>query len=143
MQKKNHDAAAPWFFYARKEEMDMKKRCPCGSRGGYGREIYCTRCGVPLERKKVYIAGRITGDPDYRQKFEAAANRLTDTGHIPLNPANLPEGLSRADYMRICTAMLETADEVLFLPDWQDSRGASLEMQWCLYIGKPFHCGEW
>jgi hypothetical protein len=38
--------------------------------------------------------------------------------------------------MRICFAMLESADTAAFLPDWEDSPGAQLEKHWCEYVGK-------
>lgn len=85
---------------------------------------------------KFYIAGKIAGDKDYKAKFQDAEQRLIDAGHVALNPAKHPDGLSRADYMRLCFAMMETADVVLFLPDWRDSPGARLEREWCLYVGK-------
>lgn len=65
--------------------------------------------------KKVYIAGKITGDPEYRMKFRLEKNRLEAEGHIVLNPAELPAGMDPKDYMRICFAMMEVADEVVFL----------------------------
>lgn len=40
------------------------------------------------------------------------------------------------DYMRLCFAMMEAADVVLFMQDYQDSRGAMLEWAWCQYVGK-------
>lgn len=40
------------------------------------------------------------------------------------------------DYMRLCFAMMEAADAVLFMQDYQDSRGAMLEWAWCQYVGK-------
>ena len=85
---------------------------------------------------KVYIAGRITGNPHYEGKFAEAERMLSDQGHIVLNPAALPCGMSRADYMRICFAMIDCADLVYFLPDWQDSPGAKLEHSYCRYIQK-------
>lgn len=87
---------------------------------------------------KVYIAGRITGDENYKAKFEAAERyikRMHDD--IVLNPAILPAGMKPADYMRICFAMLDTADIVVFLPDFKESKGAMLEHTWCKYTGKP------
>ncbi len=45
---------------------------------------------------KVYIAGKISGDPKYREKFAAEQELLEGQGHIVLNPAELPEGLSSA-----------------------------------------------
>lgn len=89
-------------------------------------------------KRKVYIAGKITGDPNYREKFQWAGNHFRECGDIVLNPASLPEGMSRADYMRICFAMMESADIVAVLPNYQDSLGARVEIAWCDYIKKPY-----
>ena len=85
---------------------------------------------------KVYIAGKITGDPGYRDKFAAAEIQLGRKGHIVLNPAELPEGMKPADYMRICFAMIDVADAVVFLPDAAESAGTRLEKSYCDYIRK-------
>ena len=87
---------------------------------------------------KIYIAGKITGDKRYKAKFAAAAKNLQAAGHVVLNPATLPAGLTDADYMRIGMAMLHTADQVTFLPDYQESAGAMVEMDYCRRIGKPW-----
>lgn len=86
---------------------------------------------------KIYIAGKITGDPYYKAKFARAAADIADAGHTPINPALQPEGMSNADYMRISFAQLDSADAVAFLPDWEDSTGARLEHLWVEYTGKP------
>lgn len=85
---------------------------------------------------KIYIAGKITGDENYRAKFAAAEKVIASYGDIPLNPAALPEGLSSADYMRICMAMMDSADAVVLLPDWEQSHGATIERALCAYTGK-------
>ena len=85
---------------------------------------------------KIYIAGKITGDPEYRKKFACAARQVEEFGHIALNPAELPEGMEPAAYMRICFAMLDVADELWYLADAAKSAGARLEMQYCRYIKK-------
>ncbi len=87
--------------------------------------------------KKIYIAGKITGDASYREKFAVAEQKLRGEGCAVLNPAVLPVGMSPADYMRICFAMIDVADEVAFLGDFGSSGGARLEMAYCAYIGKP------
>ena len=46
------------------------------------------------------------------------------------------EGMETADYMRICTAMLDTADAIGLLRDWADSPGAKCEMALAQYLGK-------
>lgn len=86
---------------------------------------------------KVYIAGSITRDPDYKRKFADAARQLESYGFIVLNPAVLPSGMKPEDYMRICFAMIDVADSVLMLPNWNESAGAALEADYCEYIGKP------
>ena len=87
-------------------------------------------------KPKIYIAGKITGDPEYKAKFEAAAEAYKKKGYTVLNPAVLPAGLLPADYMKICFAMIDTADEVAFLPDFKQSAGAEVEHAYCCYIDK-------
>lgn len=78
---------------------------------------------------KFYIAGKITGEDDYKNKFKQAEEVLARLGHSVMNPASLgnyPE-FSWQDYMFICKAMLMKCNAVLFLPDWADSKGATEE----------------
>lgn len=44
--------------------------------------------------------------------------------------------MQKADYMRICFAMIDTADVVAFLPGYETSPGAQLELQYCFYLDK-------
>lgn len=86
---------------------------------------------------KAYLAGKITGDKKYKDKFAEAAAALRQSGFdVIISPAILPEGMQNADYMRICFAMIDSADVVAFIPDWTDSRGANLENAYCQYISK-------
>lgn len=85
---------------------------------------------------KVYIAGPMTGLPDYnRPAFFAAAKELAANGDTPLNPAILPDGLSQADYMAICIAMLQRADSIVMLDSWERSEGARAELSLAQKIG--------
>ena len=86
---------------------------------------------------KIYISGKITGDRRYKAKFREVEKKLAAAGHIVLNPATAPEGLRPVDYMRLCFAMMEAADVVLFMQDYQDSRGAMLEGAWCTLGNRP------
>lgn len=76
----------------------------------------------------VYLAGKITGDPQYLHKFKEAAQRLSDEGYTVLSPAILPaSGFSYAAYIRMTAAMLDECAAVCFLPDWTESPGAKSE----------------
>lgn len=88
---------------------------------------------------KIYIAGKITGDENYKEKFARAEKTIKELvpDAVVLNPATLPERMTRADYMRICFAMIESCDNVVYLSDSAESDGAKLELAYCKYIGKP------
>lgn len=43
-----------------------------------------------MQKKTVYLAGKITGDPFYRSKFYEAQKKLEEGGFIVVNPALLP-----------------------------------------------------
>lgn len=88
--------------------------------------------------KKVYIAGSISRDCHYKEKFAHAVKVLRERGedYAILNPATPPEGMTPQDYMQLCTQMLFVADMVVFLPDWTESSGAGIEFRLCTYIKK-------
>lgn len=92
--------------------------------------------GLKKPRGVVYLSGPITGVPNYWETFEKAEDFLTSLGWTVLSPAKHPQGLTNEQYMRIDFAMIDVADVVLFLPGWEDSRGASLERDYCLYVQK-------
>lgn len=89
-----------------------------------------------MAKVKLYIAGKITGDPEYKAKFDAAQREYEKQGYTVLNPSWMPQGLQPADYMRMCFAMIDTADVVAFLPGFSRSPGARLEAEYCFYVDK-------
>lgn len=77
---------------------------------------------------KIYIAGPMTVRPDFnRPAFHSVAHELREQGYTVLNPAILPDGLSQAQYMDICLAMLRCADGIYLLKGWETSEGAQVE----------------
>lgn len=92
---------------------------------------------------KIYIAGPMTGLVDAnRHAFNGHASTLAEAGHVPLNPAVLPDGLEHHEYMAICKPMVEIADEVHMLPGWEHSKGAMMEHGWASAMDKPIRFVE-
>lgn len=103
----------------------------------------------------VYIAGGITGDEKYKERCSAAKrmllreeeDRLDSTAWYYGSPradtvlslAELPAGWPGKVYMDVCLAMIRAADLVVFLPGWEQSRGANLEMEYCWHQIKPVY----
>lgn len=115
---------------------DLNK-CPCPD--CWDREIPGTEpTKQPTKKRSVFISGPVTGVERYYEAFEAAMDELSAAGFIPLTPSWQPQGLTNAQYMRICLAMIDTADAVLFLPNWPLSKGARLERMYCNYTEKPY-----
>jgi hypothetical protein len=93
--------------------------------------------------KKVYLAGKITGDPHYTEKFRRAAARLEAGGaYIVMSPAVLPDGFAWLEYMHISSAMMDICESVCFLPDWRESKGAMYEYGKAKALGLPIFMYE-
>ena len=87
----------------------------------------------------VYIAGPMTGMPDYnRSEFLSAEDFFAQEGALVLNPARLPLGMPDSAYMPICLAMLNQADVIAILPGWQESMGSLAEMFFATKQRKEF-----
>lgn len=92
---------------------------------------------VAVPTHKVYVAGPMTGLPEYnRPAFFAEAQALQLAGCAVLNPATLPDGMEQHEYMQICVAMVQVADELVMLPGWERSSGAVAEHALAVKLGK-------
>lgn len=86
---------------------------------------------------KLYVAGKISGEVGYRVKFAQACTEVATLGHVAVNPCELhtncdhPLDHSKESWQRIMKcdirAMLD-CDGVYALKDWQDSKGATIEV---------------
>lgn len=89
--------------------------------------------------RRVYIAGPMSGYPDFNYPaFHAAARRLDAAGYIPVSPAadaderpvDPPEPDDAAPhwyYLRLAIAKLVNCDAIYLLDGWESSNGARLE----------------
>jgi len=88
--------------------------------------------------KRVYIAGPMTGVPEFNYPaFNALAAELRTEGFHVENPAENPEpvGKTWAGYMRMSIAQMLTCDFVVVLDGWDQSRGARIEVELAVDLG--------
>ena len=110
---------------------------------------------------RIYIAGKITGDPNYREKFKAGAyecetacfsaritplqwvmrkNKIMQFKTVCPTKFTLL-GRPLTDYrwtvgMAVCLVKLLPCSFIYMLKDWQDSRGANVEHNVAKFLGK-------
>lgn len=98
-----------------------------------------------MKKEKIYLAGKVTGDPKYREKFAAGVRHFEELNWRKediVNPAEeCPEGWPWWRCMLRCVKLLLGCGFVAMLPDWRESRGARVEhwiarmtMKWIVYV---------
>lgn len=83
---------------------------------------------------KVYIAGAITSDPEYKKKFKDAEKDLRLRGHDVVSPI-YHSGPTYKDYLIQGLAALSGCDAIYLLPDYTISPGAQLELRLATLLG--------
>ena len=91
--------------------------------------------------KKCYIAGKITGTTDFKERFAKAELLLTEMGLKPINPVSLPHNHDKEwkSYMKECIAALMGCDAIYMLKEWRGSPGAILECTLAMNIGMELY----
>lgn len=88
---------------------------------------------------RIYIAGKITGNPGAKQRFQELENSLLRGGHEPINPYKIGEiypNLNHEEIMHLCFAAIDICDAVLLQDNWKESPGACQEYGYSLAKGK-------
>lgn len=83
---------------------------------------------------RMYIAGVITNDPDYRQKFKRAEKALRLKGYSVISPI-YHKGPMYKDYIIQGLTALSKCDAIYLLPDYSASPGARLELHFAKLVG--------
>lgn len=87
---------------------------------------------------KIYIAGKITGDNNYVTKFLKAKETLKSKGFNVVLPIDIADGgpgeyshfFSYEQFLHVDYALIDVCDGIYMLKDWQQSKGARMELQY-------------
>lgn len=95
---------------------------------------------------RVYLSGPISGRPMANQDtFRAAESRLRAEGvknilvphDIFMESQEAPQEREWADYMRECVKRMMDCSHVVTLPEWDQSKGAQIEVRLARELGIP------
>lgn len=93
-----------------------------------------------LNRMKVFISGKITGEPIIPCVFkftQAMRDEKIRDFEIIIHPFHLDVyfGISHKEAMEICLEALKDCTHIYMLKDWKESKGAKIEHQFALENG--------
>lgn len=91
---------------------------------------------------KVYIAGKVTGEPKHScaLKFATAQKELEKRGHEVVNPIEVVGNFNANWFhaMRLCIREMLTCDAIYMLPDWHECKAAKIEHSLAIDLSLAF-----
>ena len=87
-------------------------------------------------RPKMYIAGSITNDKNYKAKFNKVEKFMSNLGYSVFNPALSPDGLTYREYINLGLNMLMQCDCICII-DGENSYGTAFEKHYAELVGMP------
>lgn len=93
---------------------------------------------------KVYISGKITGNPGYEEEFALREKTLRDNGYLVINPVTEGKRLQKKlgkeptwdEYIELSLKLIDECDGVSYLSNWKDSKGARIEHDYAVEHNK-------
>lgn len=96
---------------------------------------------IAMTKKRVYIAGKVTGEPKHTcaLKFAMAQKEIESLGFEVVNPLEVVRD-PKCDWdvaMKKCIKELVGCHIMVILPDWKESKGATIERKLAEDLGMP------
>ena len=87
-------------------------------------------------RRRWYLSGSVTNDPDFRDKFDYAEFQLRSRGYKVLNPVkHEKDGKEWSYYLRKDLRKLTRCQGIILIDGWENSKGARLELKVAQELG--------
>lgn len=83
---------------------------------------------------KIYIAGSISNNPNYKEQFAKAEAHIKSLGHTPISPVT-DEQHTYKGYIDRGLALLSECDAIYMLDGWFESKGARVEYMYSHTVG--------